>query len=48
MQRKVFWIAFTVTSTVAGFTLSMWWALAATVPCAFASWWVAYRSDWFE
>jgi hypothetical protein len=28
--------------------LPLWWALAATIPIVFASWWVAYRSDWFS
>jgi hypothetical protein len=25
----------------------LWWALAATIPAVYLSWWVAYRSDWF-
>ena len=29
------------------FVLPLWWALAATIPIAIASWWVAYRSEWF-
>ncbi len=48
MQRKVFWIAFIVLGLVADFTLSIWWALIATIPIVFISWWVAYRSNWFE
>jgi len=47
MQRKVFWISFLVLDTFADFTLPIWWALAATIPIVFVSWWVAYRSDWF-
>jgi hypothetical protein len=27
--------------------LPLWWALAATIPIGYFSWWVAYRSDWF-
>jgi hypothetical protein len=27
--------------------LPLLWGLAATVPILFASWWIAYRSDWF-
>ncbi|HTM14271.1 MAG TPA: hypothetical protein VL127_15220 [Bryobacteraceae bacterium] len=27
--------------------LPLWWALGATIPICFLSWWVAYRSDWF-
>jgi len=38
MQRKMFW---------ADFVLPLWWAVAATIPILFLSWWIAYRSDWF-
>jgi hypothetical protein len=48
MERKIFWAAFTVLGLVADFTLPLWWALGATIPIAYASWWVAYRSGWFE
>jgi len=47
MERKIFWLAFTVLSTVAGFILPIWWALLSTLPITVASWWIAYRSDWF-
>jgi hypothetical protein len=47
MQRKVFWTAFTVLGVIADFGLPLWWALAATIPIGVASWWLAYRSDWF-
>jgi hypothetical protein len=47
MERKVFWICFTVLGLAADFVLPLWWALAATIPAAYVSWWVAYRSDWF-
>jgi len=48
MQRKVFWIAFIVLGLLADFMLPLGWALAATVPIIWLSWWLAYRSDWFE
>jgi hypothetical protein len=48
MQRKVFWLVFTTVGLIADFTLPLWWALAATIPIAIGSWWLAYRSDWFE
>src|ERR1700684_1564200 len=48
MEKKVFWITFTVLGLLADFLLPIWWGLAATVPIVFASWWVAYRSDWFK
>jgi hypothetical protein len=47
MERKIFWITFTLLGLLADFLLPLWWALAATIPIAYASWWVAYRSDWF-
>jgi hypothetical protein len=47
MQRKVFWITFSVLGVIADFTLPLWWAFAATLPIGVASWWLAYRSDWF-
>jgi hypothetical protein len=47
MERKIFWIVFALLGLVADFLLPLWWALAATVPIIWISWWVAYRSDWF-
>jgi len=32
---------------IADFTLPLWWAVGATFPILAASWWIAYRSDWF-
>jgi hypothetical protein len=48
MERKVFWLAFTVLNVLAYFTLSLWWGLFATVPIVIISWWIAYRSEWFS
>ena len=47
MQRKVFWLSFGAISLIADFCLPFKWALAATIPIAALSWWIAYRSDWF-
>lgn len=47
MERKVFWITFTALGLFADVVLPLWWALFATIPIGIASWWVAYRSDWF-
>ena len=47
MERKIFWVVFTVLGLLADFLLPIWWGLAATIPIAFIAWWVAYRSDWF-
>jgi hypothetical protein len=47
MQRKMFWIIFVCLGLVADLALPLWWALLATLPIGFASWWIAYRSGWF-
>jgi hypothetical protein len=47
MQRKVFWTMFGALGLVADLALPFWWAMGATIPLAWVSWWVAYRSDWF-
>jgi len=47
MERKIFWLCFIGLGLVADFLLPIWWALVATIPIGFASWWIAYRSDWF-
>ena len=48
MERKIFWISFTVLGLFADFVLPLWWALVATIPIGYISWWMAYRSGWFE
>jgi hypothetical protein len=48
MERKIFWIFFTVLGLLADVVLPLWWALGASIPIVFVSWWVAYRSGWFE
>jgi hypothetical protein len=47
VERKIFWIAFTLLGLLADFVLPLWWALAATIPIGVLSWWIAYRSEWF-
>jgi hypothetical protein len=47
MERKIFWISFTVLGLAADFIFPLWWALLSTIPIVFVSWWIAYRSDWF-
>jgi uncharacterized membrane protein len=47
MERKIFWMVFTVLGLVADFVLPIWWGLASTIPILFIAWWVAYRSEWF-
>jgi hypothetical protein len=47
VQRKIFGITFSVIALIADLALPLWWALVATIPIGIASWWIAYRSDWF-
>jgi hypothetical protein len=47
VEKKIFWLTFSALGLVADLALPFWWAMFATIPVAFASWWVAYRSDWF-
>jgi hypothetical protein len=47
VEKKIFWILFIFLGLIADFVLPLWWALVATIPIAVASWWIAYRSDWF-
>jgi len=47
VQRKIFWAAFAVLGLAADLFLPFRWALAATIPIIFLSWWLAYRSGWF-
>lgn len=48
MQRKVFWGIFILLSLVADIALPLIWGVVATVPIVLLSWWIAYRSEWFE
>lgn len=48
MERKLFWMIFIGLSLVADFLLPLVWGMVATLPIALLSWWIAYRSGWFE
>jgi hypothetical protein len=48
MEKKIFWGLFVVLGLVADLSLPVVWALLATIPIAVVSWWVAYRSHWFD
>lgn len=47
MEKKIFWMIFTVLGITADIVLPIWWGLLATIPICYFAWWVAYRSDWF-
>jgi hypothetical protein len=48
MQRRIFWITFLVIALIADVVLPLWWSLAMTLPIVVLSWWIAYRSNWFD
>ena len=48
MERKIFWGSMTVLGILADLVLPLWWAVGATIPIIYFSWWIAYRSGWFE
>jgi hypothetical protein len=47
MENKIFWASFTILGLLTDLVLPFWWALAATIPLIYVSWWIAYRSNWF-
>ena len=47
-KPKIFWMVFIISGLVADVALPLMWSLFATIPLVFFSWWVAYRSNWFE
>jgi hypothetical protein len=47
MQRKIFWTVFGLLGLIADLILPFWWAVGATIPIMWLSWWLAYRSEWF-
>lgn len=48
MQKRIFWVTFLLLSLIADVALPLLWGLLATLPIAVMSWWMAYRSGWFE
>jgi uncharacterized membrane protein len=48
MRRKVFWATFFMLGLCADLVLPLVWGLAATIPILALSWWLAYRSEWFD
>jgi hypothetical protein len=48
MQRKIFWMLFTVLGVILDVSLPIVWSLSLTLPLLVLCWWVAYRSGWFD
>ena len=48
MQRKVFWISFMLFGLIADLVLPLVWGIVCAFPILLLSWWIAYKSDWFD
>jgi len=48
MQKKIFWLTLTLLSLIVDLSVPLWWGIVLTIPIVMLSWWVAYRSGWFE
>jgi len=48
MEKKIFWLLFTVLGVVMGIFLPLWWNLALTLPLLVLCWWIVYRSGWLS
>jgi hypothetical protein len=48
MRRKGFWILMILLGMIAGVALPFVWAMIAQLPIIVLSWWIAYRSEWFD
>jgi uncharacterized membrane protein len=48
MEKKIFWGLFLILSLIADFVFPLMWSLILTIPILFLSWWIAYRSNWFD
>ena len=48
LASTLFWLILIGLDTVVGFTVSFMWSLVLTIPIIFLSWWMAYKSGWFE
>jgi len=48
MEKKIFWLLFTVLGAVMGLLLPLWWNLALSLPLLVFCCWVVYRSGWIS
>jgi hypothetical protein len=48
VDKKIFWLLFTVLGALMGFFLPLLWNLVLTLPLLVLCWWVVYRSGWFS
>jgi hypothetical protein len=47
MERKMFWILWTLLSLF-GYFLPFGWAIVEGIVAMFVSWWIVYRSGWMD
>jgi hypothetical protein len=48
MEKRIFWGLFLILSLIVDFVFPLLWSLLLTIPILFLSWWIAYRSNWFD
>lgn len=48
MEKKWFWLIFTILSLIADFALPLVWGLIMTLPILMLSWWLVYKSGLFD
>ena len=48
MEKRIFWGLFLILSLIVDFVFPLMWSLLLTIPILFLSWWIAFRSNWFD
>ena len=48
MQKKIFWMLFMTLGLILDLLVPLVWGIVLTIPALILSWWVAYKSGWFE
>ena len=49
MEKKIFWILFTVLGTLVCFVVpNLWLGLVLQMPLIVLCWWIVYKSGWFN
>jgi len=48
MEKRIFWGLLLILSLIVDFVFPLLWSLLLTIPILFLSWWIAYRSNWFD
>jgi len=48
MQKKIMWGLISLLSVISSVYLGFFWGSIAVIPITVLSWWVAYKSGWFD